>query len=171
VIGPPAANGFVPGWGDQWTILTGGGLGGDPDAIVRSTSAFEGDGGLAMVTGLAGSTVARRRLSEGQTRRFIFESRVNFGSVGELRAVPFGDRNGPTWRAVGPVGSRYFEVFDGQSNQLGTWENTGIRQRPGEWQNVAMDVNVATQQFTFSVDGVRYSAPGTLARRVWSSGP
>jgi hypothetical protein len=157
------------GWGDTWTILTGGAFGGDPDAIVRATSAFEGDGGLSMVTGLAGSTVARRKLGEGQTRRFIFESRVNFGSVGELHGIPLedsypfaADRNGPMWRIAGPVGNRFFEVFDGQSNQLGTWENTGIRQRPGEWQNVAMDVNVPTQQFTFSVDGVRYVAPDPL---------
>jgi hypothetical protein len=157
-----------PGWADQWLMLNGGGLGGDADAIVRSTSAFEGDGGLALTLGSRGSTVARRRLAEGQTRRFILETRVNYGSVGDLLGIPLeespfdADRNGPMWGVTGPVNNRYFEVFDGQSNQLGEWENTGIRQRPGEWQNVVIDVNVATQQFTFSVDGVRYNPPDPL---------
>ena len=66
------------------------------------------------------------------------------------------------WRITGPVGGRRFEVFDGRSDQLGDWENTGIEQLPGEWQNVVIDANVATQRFTFSVDGVAYTPPDPL---------
>ena len=45
---------------------------------------------------------------------------------------------------------------------MGDWENTGIEQRPGEWHNVIIDANVATQRFTFSVDSVGYNAPDPL---------
>jgi hypothetical protein len=158
-----------PGWGEAWRVLNGGAEGGDPDAIARATSAFEGDGGVALTRGNLGSTVISRRLAQGITGRFVVETRVNFGSVGDLIGIPLEinyplrvDRNGPMWGITGPVGARHFQVFDGQSNQLGEWEDTGIEQRPGEWQNVVIDANVVTQRFTFSVDGVTYNAPDPL---------
>jgi hypothetical protein len=158
-----------PGWGEPWRALNGGAEGGEPDAIARSTAAFEGDGGLALTRGNLGSTVVSRRLAQGITGRFVVETRVNFGSVGDLIGIPLeinyplrADRNGPMWGISGPVGTRHFQVFDGQSNQLGEWEDTGIEQRPGEWQNVVIDANVVTQRFTFSVDGVPYNSPDPL---------
>jgi hypothetical protein len=157
------------GWDGTWQVLDGGALGGDPYAIVRAGAAFEGDGGLDITRGGLGNTVVRRKLARGITRRFVLETSVNFGAVEDFVSVPLednyplaADREGPMWRITGPVGGRHFEVFDGQSNQLGDWENTGIEQRPGEWQNVVIDANVATQHFTFSVDGVAYNAPDAL---------
>jgi hypothetical protein len=157
------------GWDGTWRVLDGGAEGGDPNAIARASAAFEGDGGLEITRGALGSTVVRRRLAEGITRRFVLETRVNFGAVEQFFAQPLednyplsADREGPMWRITGPVGARHFEVFDGRSDQLGDWEHTGIEQRPGEWQNVVIDANVATQRFTFSVDGVAYNAPDPL---------
>jgi hypothetical protein len=155
-----------PGWAEPWL---GGGTAGDLGAIVRSASAYEGDGGLELTKGTVDNVVASRRLLPGITGRFATETRVNFAAVGELYGValqnnyPFRvDRNGPMWRITGPVDQRHFEVFDGQSNQLGDWEDTGIGQRPGVWQNVVVDADVVTQRFTFSVDGVPYNAPDPL---------
>jgi hypothetical protein len=157
------------GWNGTWRVLDGGAEGGDANAIARTSAAFEGDGGLDITRAPLGSTVVRRKLAQGITRRFVLETRVNFGAVEQFVAVPLednypftADRQGPMWQITGPVGDRHFEVFDGQSNQLGDWENTGIEQRPGEWQKVVIDANVATQRFTFSVDGVAYNAPDPL---------
>jgi hypothetical protein len=157
------------GWDGTWRVLDGGAEGGDPYAIVRAGAAFEGDGGLDITRAPLGNTVVSRKLSRGITRRFVLETRINFGAVEGFVAVPQEDnyplaanREGPMWAITGPVGARHFEVFDGQSNQLGQWEDTGIEQRPGEWQNVVIDANVATQRFTFNVDGVAYDAPDPL---------
>jgi dockerin type I repeat protein len=157
------------GWGDTWQVLDGGALGGDPYAIVRAGAAFEGDGGLDITRAPLGSTVVRRRLARGMTRHFVLETRINFGAVEGFVAEPLednyplaADREGPMWGITGPVDHRHFEVFDGQSNQLGEWEDTGIEQKPGEWQKIVIDANVATQRFTFSVDGVAYNSPDPL---------
>ena len=157
------------GWDGTWQVLDGGAQGGDPNAIARASAAFEGDGGLEITRGGLGNTVVMRRLAEGITRRFVLETRINFGAVEEFFAQPLednyplsADREGLMWRITGPVGDRHFEVFDGQSDQLGDWEHTRIEQRPGEWQSVVIDANVATQRFTFSVDGVVYNPPDPL---------
>jgi hypothetical protein len=157
------------GWDGTWRVLDGGAEGGDAYAIVRAGAAFEGDGGLDITRAPLGSTVVQRRLARGITRRFVLETRLNFGAVEGFVAIPQEDnyplaanREGPMWGISGPVGARRFAVFDGQSNQLGEWEDTGIEQRPGEWQRVVIDANVATQRFTFSVDGVAYNAPDPL---------
>jgi hypothetical protein len=157
-----------PGWGGTWFVQNGGAQGGDPNAIVRAAAAREGDGGMELTPASFGSTRAIRQLAEPLTRRFVIEQDVNFGAVGGLVSGPFqsmlseGDRVGPQWGFSGPVGARRFQVFDGNSNQLGEWEDTGIAQRPGEWQHVVMDANVATQTFTFSVDGVTYNPPDPI---------
>jgi hypothetical protein len=156
------------GWGGEWIALNGGALGGDPDAIVLAASAFEGDAGLGLTRGVLGSTVVRRLLADGITSPFVFETRVNFAAVGEFHGIPLefnpfeADRNGPMWRITGPVGDRHFEVFDGQSNQLGDWEDTGIEQVPGQWHHVVVEGNPVIQRYTFRVDGVTYNAPDPL---------
>jgi len=72
------------------------------------------------------------------------------------------NNSGPAWRLTGAVGSRHFDVYDGPYDGLGTWENTGIAQTPGQWQTAVADINIVTQQWTFSVDGVMYNAPDPL---------
>jgi hypothetical protein len=157
------------GWGGNWVTLNGGGLGGGEAAIVKTAAAFEGDAGLAVVPASNGNTTAQRKLAEARTDHFVVETRINFGSVGELQGRPMADnlpiqinRIGPLWQLSGPVGGRHFFVWDGQSNQSGQFEDTGIAQTPGEWQNVVLDINVAAQTFTFSVDGVPYNAPDPI---------
>jgi hypothetical protein len=169
-IGQTVANRGIgePGWAGTWFVQDGGAVGGDAYAIVEAAAAREGDGGMAMVPGGLGSTRAIRQLAVPQARNLVIEQDVNFGAVGGMVSGPFqsmlseGDRVGPQWGISGPVGSRHFAVFDGNSNQLGDWENTGIAQRPGEWHHVVVDINVATQTFTFSVDGVPYASPDPI---------
>ena len=157
-----------PGWAGGWFVQDGGAVGGDPYAIVRTVAAREGDGGLSLVPGGLGSTRPIRQLAQPLDRTFVIEQDINFGAVGSVLSGPFqkmlseGDRTGPMWSTGGPVGARRFLVFDGNSNQLGDWEDTGIEQTPGEWQHVVMTVNVATQRFTFAVDGVPYNSPDPL---------
>jgi hypothetical protein len=157
------------GWGSNWVTLNGGGLGGGEAAIIKTVAAFEGDAGLAVVPASAGNTTVQRKLAEARTDHFVVETRINFGSVGELQGRPMADnlplqvnRIGPLWQLSGAVGDRHFFVWDGQSNQLGQFEDTGIAQTPGEWQNVVLDINVAAQTFTFAVDGVPYNAPDPI---------
>jgi hypothetical protein len=152
-----------PGWTGGWTTLDGGGDGGDANAVVSASSAFEGDGGLAVTVGTRGSTEFYRDFGT-RTDHFVVQTEVNFGSVGEFDGMVIEDNyplaanvNGPDWRLTGAVGSRHFEVFNGTSNGLGTWVNTGIAQTPGQWQDAVADINVVTQQWTFSVDGVTYN--------------
>lgn len=47
--------------------------------------------------------------------------------------------------------------LNGNFSGGGTWINTNIAQTPGQYQNVVLDVNVVTQKWTFSVDGVPYT--------------
>jgi hypothetical protein len=152
-----------PGWTGPWTTLDGGGDGGSSNAMVSPLSAFEGDGGLAVTVGGRGSTEFYRDFGL-RTDHFVVETEVNFGSAGEFDGYVLEDNfplsanvNGPQWRLTGAVGSRHFEVFNGTSNGLGTWDNTGIAQTPGQWQDVVADINVVTQQWTFSVDGVAFN--------------
>jgi hypothetical protein len=158
-----------PGWAAPWKTLDGGGDGGSLNAVVRGSSAVEGDGGLAVTVGGRGSTEFYRDFADARTDRFVVETRVNFGSVGDFEGLVIKDnyplaanQSGPAWRLTGAVGSRHFEVFDGTYDGLGTWENTGIAQTPGQWQTVTADIDVVTQTWTFSVDGVSYNAPDPL---------
>lgn len=152
-----------PGWTGPWVALNGGALGGGAFAIVKTTSAFEGDAGLSIIPGSFGSTQVYRDFG-ARTDRFVVETEVNFGSVGDFEGLVIQDnyplsanRNGPQWRLTGAVGSRHFEVFNGTSNGGGAWLNTGIVQTPGQWQGVVADINVVTQQWFFSVDGVPFN--------------
>lgn len=158
-----------PGWSGAWKTLDGGGNGGGPNAVVKASSAFEGDGGLAVTVASLGSTQFYRDLAVARTDHFAVETRVNFGSVGEFQGLVIKDnyplaanQSGPAWRLTGAVGARHFEVFDGTYNGLGTWENTGIAQTPGQWQTVTADIDIVSQTWTFSVDGVSYNAPDPL---------
>jgi hypothetical protein len=162
------ANG-EPGWSGPWVTLNGGAQGGDANAVVKASSAFEGDGGLAVTVAPFGSTQFYRDFAAQRTDHFVVETRANFGSVGEFQGLVIQDNyplaannTGPAWRLTGAVGSRHFEVFDGTYDGLGTWENTGIAQKPGQWQMAVADIDVVTQQWTFSVDGVMYNAPDPL---------
>jgi hypothetical protein len=154
-----------PGWAGGWVVQNGGAQGGDPYAIVQNSAAIEGDGGLALIPGSFGSTRPIRTLAQPLSSEFILSQSLNFGSVGDVISGPFqhftsqGDHTGPQWRLTGAVGSRHFEVFDGHSDQSGNWVNTGIAQKPGQWQQVVLDINVPLQTFKFSVDGVMYNAP------------
>jgi hypothetical protein len=158
-----------PGWSGSWVTLDGGAQGGDANAVVKASSALEGDGGLAVTVGGLGSTQFYRDFAAQRTDHFVVETRANFGSVGEFQGLVIQDNyplaannSGPAWRLTGAVGSRHFEVYDGTYDGLGTWENTGIAQTPGLWQTAVADINIVTQQWTFSVDGVMYNAPDPL---------
>lgn len=157
------------GWSGTWFTQNGGATGGEGNALDKATSALEGDGGLEITPASLGSTLVRRSLAAARTDHFVMACDVNAGSVGDLNVLMLkynyplsSDVNGPWWRITGAVGSRHFEVFDGQSDNTGSYENTGILQKPGEWQHVEMDINVPAQTFTFSVDGVTYNAPDSL---------
>jgi hypothetical protein len=152
-----------PGWTGPWTTLNGGGDGGSSNAVVSASSAFEGDGGLAVTVGSLDSTEFYRDFGT-RTDHFQVSTEVNFGSVGEFDGLVIEDNyplsanvNGPQWRLTGAVGSRHFEVFNGTSNGLGTWIDTGIAQTPGQWQDAVANINVVTQTWMFSVDGVSFN--------------
>jgi hypothetical protein len=152
-----------PGWAGAWTTLNGGALGGDSNAVVSSTNPYEGDGAVALTVGSFGSTEMYRYFATTRTDEFVVEQRVNFGSAGEFDGYvtqndnPLSTNAGPQWRLIGAVGQRHFEVFNGNSLGGGTWLNTGIAQTPGQYQDVVLDVNVVTQQWSFAVDGVHYT--------------
>src|SRR5258706_5834151 len=127
-----------PGWSGPWTTLDGGAQGGDANAVVKASSAFEGDGGLAVTVAPFGSTEFYRDFAAQRTDHFVVETRANFGSVSEFQGLVIQDNyplaannSGPAWRLTGAVGSRHFEVFDGTYDGPGTGENTGIAQKPG----------------------------------------
>ena len=152
-----------PGWTNSWTVLNGGALGGGPNAVVSPSSAYEGDGGLNVTQAILGSTEFYRDFNT-RSDEFVVETEVNFGSVGEFDGLVIKDNyplganvTGIQWRLTGAVGSRHFEVLTGNSTGVGTWVNTGIAQRPGQWQDVVADINVVTQTWTFSVDGVGFN--------------
>jgi hypothetical protein len=163
-----------PGWADNWLVQQGGALGGGEHALILGAAALEGDGGLQLEPNpIFGQTRAIRRLATPQNRRFVIEQDVNFIGVNSLYSRPSssavgneGVSIGPEWRISGPIGNRHFDVLDGIGDQLeSNWESTGIDAKPGEWQHVLLDINVATQTWTFSVDGVMYNAPDPLGFR------
>ena len=157
-----------PGWDGNWAVSQGGAFGGGEHARILAEAAREGDGGLLLEPN---PTFVTTRVVRGfttfQSRRLIIEQDVNFVGVKELYSRPASSDTqpgsiGPQWRLFGPVGNRRFQVADGQGNGVYFWEDTGIAQRPGQWQHVTVDINVPTQQFTFAVDGIRYNGPDPL---------
>lgn len=158
-----------PGWAGNWAVSQGGASGGGEHARILSEAAREGDGGLLLEPNPTFITTrVVRGLATRQSRRFIIEQDINFVGVKEVYSRPASFTGnqpgsiGPQWRLFGPVGNRRFQVVDGQGNGVDYWEDTGIAQRPGQWQHVTLDIDVPTQQFTFAVDGVRYNAPDPL---------
>jgi hypothetical protein len=159
------------GWAGPWQVQEGGGHGGEHLVKVESFAAREGDGGLSMTPSpIAGTSRALRQLAVLQTRAFVIEQDVNFVAAGDLQSRPFYTGStepagfGPLWRITGPANNRRFQVVDGvgDGSHTGEWEETGIAQRPGEWQHVVLHVNPATQLWSFSVDGVAYNGPDVL---------
>jgi hypothetical protein len=140
-----------PGWSTNWAVSQGGASGGGEHARILSEAAREGDGGLLLEPNPTFTTTrALRGFATAQSRRFIIEQDVNFVGIRELYSRPASSGTqpgsiGPQWRLFGPAGDRRFQVADGQGNGVDYWEDTGIAQRPGQWQHVIVDINVPTQ--------------------------
>jgi hypothetical protein len=163
-------NGFgagEPGWAGPWAVSAGGAQGGFHLGKAERFAAKEGDGGLSIVPHPEGSWVLRQ-LATLQTRQFVIEQDVNFVAAGSLNSRPFHSRTtqpgsfGPVWRIFGPRTNRRFQVMDGDGAGSGTFEETGIAQKPGQWQHVVVEVDVATQTWGFKVDNKTYVPPDPL---------
>jgi len=157
------------GWTTLWAVSAGGGTGGEDHALALAVAAREGDGGLQIdPTPGRGNTRALRGFPS-QSRSFSIDQDINFVAAGELYSrpgqgggVPEPIGTGPQWRITGTAGDRHFEVADGTGDQIDHWENTGIAQLAGQWQHVTLNIDVATQTWTFAVDGTPYKAPDPL---------